>query len=59
MSAKILQQQGKNIYLLGVVPENIDFGNEISPEVKKSADILKDFIIDSLNCKLKEKVYGC
>lgn len=59
MSGKILQKQGKNVYLLGVVPEDIEFGNEISPEIKKSADILKDFIIDSLNCKLKEKVYGC
>ncbi|MCP4129563.1 MAG: hydrogenase maturation protease [bacterium] len=57
MSGKILEEHGKNTYLLGIVAEDIDFGTELTPEVRKSADSIRDFIIESLRCEQKENVY--
>ncbi|MCU0848934.1 MAG: hydrogenase maturation protease [Spirochaetes bacterium] len=48
ISGKILEEHNKQIYLLGIVADNLDYGTGISDEVKKSADLLKDFIIKSI-----------
>ena len=50
MSGKIFTEHNKETYLLGVVVDNIDFGSELSPEVRESADVLIKIIIDALNC---------
>jgi len=48
ISGKILEEHNKQTYLLGIVADNLDYGTGISDEVKKSADLLKDFIIKSI-----------
>jgi len=48
MSGKIFKDHGKETYLLGVVVDNVDFGAELSPGVRGSADALIELIIDAL-----------
>lgn len=50
MSGKIFNEHNKETYLLGVVVDNIDFGAELSPAVRESADVLIQIITDALNC---------
>jgi hydrogenase maturation protease len=38
--ASVFQRSGKDTYLLGIVPANIDFGNEMSPLVLAAADAI-------------------
>jgi hydrogenase 3 maturation protease len=47
LSGKILKENLKETYLVGIVARQIDFGEPMSPEVKRSADILTDCIIKS------------
>lgn len=49
MSGKIFSEHNKETYLLGIVVDNIDFGAELSPAVRESADALIKIIIDALN----------
>lgn len=49
MSGKIFTEYHKETYLLGIVVDKIDFGVELSPPVRESADILIQIIIDVLN----------
>jgi hydrogenase maturation protease len=49
MSGKIFTEHKKETYLLGVVVNNIDFGAELTPAVKETADTLIEIIIDALN----------
>jgi hydrogenase 3 maturation protease len=49
MSGRIFTEYKKETYLLGVVVNNIDFGIELSPEVRESADVLINIITDVLN----------
>lgn len=57
LSGKILEEHGKNTYLLGIAAEDIDFGTGLTPVVRESVDILKDIIIKSLKRNQKEYVY--
>jgi len=57
VSGKVMEEHGKEVFLLGVVAENIDLGMELSSEIRKTADILSDFIIERLSCRQKEYVY--
>ncbi len=57
MCGRILEEHGKKAYLLGIVAADIDFGTGLTSEVRKSADVLKDLIIDVRNCEDKEYVY--
>ena len=57
LAAKILEEHGKQVYLLGIEAKEIDFGSGLSAEVKKSADIVKEFLIDTLRCGEKERNY--
>lgn len=49
MSGKIFAEYNKETYLLGIVVDNIDFGVELSPAVRESADVLIHIITDVLN----------
>ncbi|HPJ37254.1 MAG TPA: hydrogenase maturation protease [Spirochaetota bacterium] len=57
LAARILEEHGKEVYLLGIEAKEIDFGSGLSAEVKESADIVKDFLIDTLRCGEKERTY--
>lgn len=57
LCGKILEEQGKPAYLLGIVPRTIDFGQGLTPDVEKSAALLKEFIIDYFNKKEKETLH--
>lgn len=50
MSGRIFAGNNKETYLLGVVVDNIDFGVELTPSVRESAEILIQIIIEALNC---------
>lgn len=57
LAARILEEHGKQVYLLGIEAGDINFGSGLSAEVKKSADIIKEFLIDTLRCGGKERNY--
>lgn len=40
VAQKIFEQQGKKTYLLGIVARNIDYGNDMSKEIRGSAELL-------------------
>ncbi len=41
----VFRQSGKNTYLLGIVPGNLEFGNEISAPVAAAADRIVDMVV--------------
>ncbi len=49
LCSRILEERGKRTYLLGIVPEDIDFGHGLTESVEKSAAILNEYLIESLN----------
>jgi len=57
LCGKILEEKGKATYLLGIVPKDIDFGLGLTEEVEKSAAIVREYIIESLNKKEKETLH--
>jgi hydrogenase 3 maturation protease len=42
---KFLESSGKKVFLLGVVPGDIEFGEGMSPEVERAAAALRDLIL--------------
>ncbi len=60
LSAKILREMGIKTWVIGIVPENTDFGRELNRDVRESTDLIKDLIINTTNVKEKEffNVYG-
>lgn len=45
MAAKLLQQHGKDVFLLGVAAENIEFGTSVSQEILDSAETVIDLVL--------------
>jgi hydrogenase maturation protease len=43
-AAKIFRMYGKKTFLLGIIPKNIDYGTEISPEIKGSVETVIEMI---------------
>jgi hydrogenase 3 maturation protease len=46
LAARVIEESGKRVYLLGVVPSSLEFGRPLSQEIKKIADELKGLIED-------------
>jgi len=40
LTARVIEEAGKNVFLLGVVPSSLEFGQPLSPEIKSVADNL-------------------
>jgi len=59
LAVDIIERSGKEVYLLGIVPATTDFGIGMGWAVKKSADIIIDFITDCVNHYQKEYAYEC
>ncbi len=63
LSCKILEESDKEVYILGIVPANVEFGKGFTSEVKESSDYLIDtlvaFMSESENVDVikKEKKY--
>ncbi|HMA53819.1 MAG TPA: hydrogenase maturation protease [Acidobacteriota bacterium] len=45
LSGKFLEAAGKKVFLLGVVPADLSFGEGLTPEVARAADTLRDLIV--------------
>lgn len=45
MAAKLLAQHGKDVYLLGIAAENIEFGTSVSQEILESAETVIDLVL--------------
>lgn len=43
-AASVLRHHGKNVYLLGIVAANTDFGREVSQEILDSAEAVIDLV---------------
>ena len=48
LCGKILEDSGKKTYLLGIEAADTDFGRGLSEDVQRSADILKEVLIDTI-----------
>ncbi len=48
LSESIWRERGKETYLLGIEPENLDFGEGLSEAVKKSADTLGGIFLEAV-----------
>jgi hydrogenase 3 maturation protease len=44
LSGKFLEAAGKKVFLLGIVPADVEFGSGLTPEVKRAAASLRDII---------------
>ncbi len=40
LTARVIEETGKKVYLLGMVPESIEFGRSLSPSIRQAADEL-------------------
>lgn len=45
MAAKLLAQHGKDVYLLGIAAENIEFGTTVNQEILDSAETVIDLVL--------------
>lgn len=43
--AKFLEASGKRVFLLGIVPSDLEFGEGLTPEVEKAAAMIRDLIL--------------
>ena len=43
--AKVLETSGKRVFLLGIVPSDLEFGEGLTPEVEKAAAMIRDLIL--------------
>ncbi|MDD8030874.1 MAG: hydrogenase maturation protease [Acidobacteriota bacterium] len=49
LTARVLEESGKKVFLLGVVPKTMEFGQKLSPEIKEIAEELITIIEQQLN----------
>jgi len=45
LSGRFLEAAGKNVFLLGIVPADLEFGAGLTAEVERTAVLLRDFIL--------------
>jgi len=55
LSGKFLEAAGKSVFLLGIVPGDIDFGEGLTPAVAEAAAALRDLILRSCDQDRLEK----
>jgi hydrogenase 3 maturation protease len=48
LSRKFLEAAGKTVYLLGIVPADLEFGEGLTPEVARTAAALRDHILGAI-----------
>jgi hydrogenase 3 maturation protease len=55
LCGKILEESGKKTYLLGIEAADTEFGRGLSEDVRRSADILKEVLIDTITTSIREE----
>jgi len=45
----VKEETGGKVFVLGIQPESIEFGNKMSPKVKETVDLLRLLIIEALS----------
>jgi hydrogenase 3 maturation protease len=48
LCGRILEESGKRVYLLGIVPRDLDYGPGLTVEVRRAAESISDLIIGTL-----------
>ncbi len=48
LCGRILEEAGRRVYLLGVVPRDLDFGPGLTDEVRRAAEAICDLVIETL-----------
>ncbi|MBC7362753.1 MAG: hydrogenase maturation protease [Candidatus Aminicenantes bacterium] len=54
LTARVIEETGKKVFLLGVVPSSLEFGQELSSEIKDVSDEVVDLIkkiVDDLSAE--------
>lgn len=49
LSGKFLESAGKRVFLLGVVPADLEFGEGLTPEIERTAISLRDIILRAVS----------
>jgi hydrogenase maturation protease len=57
LAVDIMERSGKTVYLLGIVPSSVDFGNSMSDAVVKSTEQIIQTLSECLKHYQKEHVY--
>ncbi len=57
LTAQVLEATGKKVFLLGVVPKTMEFGQELSPEIKEIAEELITMVEQWLTDSSYQKEY--
>ncbi|MBN2159146.1 MAG: hydrogenase maturation protease [Spirochaetes bacterium] len=57
LTGKVLAEYDTKAWLVGIEVRDTDFGSGLTDEVRKSADILRDILLNYINCDRKELVY--
>lgn len=57
LSGKILESAGKQVFFLGVVPEDLGYGSGLTPKVEESASRLRDLVLRAVAHAGQENLY--
>lgn len=53
LTARIIEETGKKVFILGVVPETTEFGREMTPVVTRAADKLVELVSNLISDKIR------
>ncbi len=57
LAVEIIEGSGKSVYLVGIVPRNVEFGTGMDEEVVRASDALFTYFSDLVNEYQKEYAY--
>jgi hydrogenase maturation protease len=57
LSVEIIEQSGKTVYLLGIVPRTIEFGANMDESVVRASDAIYTYIVGLMNEYQREYAY--
>jgi len=57
LASKIWKESGKKTFLLGIEAQDVDFGEGLTEPVRRSADMLKELFISTINSTRKGYMY--
>jgi len=58
LSGKILASAGKRVFLLGIVPEDLGYGEGLTPRVERAASRIRDLVLKAAGRAGEEKPHG-
>ena len=57
LASRIWRESGKKTFLLGIEAQDVDFGEGLTEPVRRSADMLKELFISTINSTRKGYMY--